>query len=465
MKKLFSIILTSALIISSISVSVFAEEYTPEESYMTGSTTFSAEIETTAIPLSAENLRSAETEFNVSNPTFELPINNDSFVIGSACQYMQRSNGYQVFNFTETIEKEGDAKLYGPITLTPGQICQAQLDGPDNSSLQYALAIYELDSDYNVITPSLDVSPFGVSNIGHESVGTVNNSSETKMYTVSVVSLVGCSATDKFQLNITLGQGFSDTFECNDSAAQSTPLTVNEIESTQYYTVPASLNSPYDNDWYELNVNFDINSLIIVPQNNESITIEMFRVENGILTKQKSNGHSFPVKKGYNYLRITSSSHNSSFSELAYNLAICESANALVKTCSCLLKLNGGDMPVQTYSVGETRYAVTGGDTLKCYVYYYDVNGNLVNDVTDCITVDIFDKAWNSGAPSYHTSGVGYAGNGAAVATIDPCPSAYGQHGGVSGMCYDSSATLTITSYSFGQLENISIFVTSRIMK
>lgn len=467
MKKLFSMMITGALIISSISVSSFAEESALVESCVTDSITFSTEIETTAIPLSAECLKSADTELDVSNSTFDLPINNDSFVIGSECRYMQRSNGYQVFNFSETIEEEGGAKLYGPITLYPGQICQAQLDGPNNPSLQYALALYELDSDYSIITPSLDISTFGVNNIGHESVGTINSSSETKMYAVSVVALVGGSATDEFQLNITLGEGFSDTFECNDSAAQSTYIPIENIGISQFYTLPASLNSPYDNDWYKLEIpdNANFSTLTIIPQNNANITIEMFRVVNGKLTKQKSNGYTFPVAKGYNYLRITSPSKSSSFSERSYTLNIYESVNALVKSFSYSLKLDGGEMPVQSYSAGGTRYAVTGGSTLKCYVYYYDANGNLVDGVKDYISVDIYDKAWNSSAPSYHTYGDGSAQNGVATATISSCPSAYGQHGGVSGMRYDSSATLTITSSVFGQLENIDIFVTSRIMK
>lgn len=455
-----------AIAIANVSVSAHECESTLSEPLSTDTITFSGEIETFPIFLSADLTK--ESNFELENLDLELcSVNKNSFVADSACRYLQRSNGYQVYNFTETIEEEGTAKLYGPITLASGQICQAQLDGPNNSSLQYALAIYELDSDYNVITPCLDISAFGVNNIGHESVGTINSSSETKMYAVYVVSLVGCSATDEFQLNITLGEGFSDTFECNDSAAQSTPITIENIGATQFYTLPASLNSPYDNDWYELEIpsNANFSTLTIIPQNNANITIEMFRVVNGTLTKQKSSGYTFPVAKGYNYLRITSSSKSSSFSERSYTLNIYESVNALVKSCEYKLKLDGGDMPVQTYTVGGTRYAVTGGSTLTCYVYYYDANGNLVNGVTDYISVDIYDKAWNSSAPSYHMYGEGTAQNGVAVATVSSCPSAYGQHGGVSGMRYDSSATLSITSSSFGQLENISIFVTSRIMK
>lgn len=60
MKKLFSMMITGALIISSISVSAFADELTPDELCVTDSITFSAEIETTAIPLSAENLKTDE---------------------------------------------------------------------------------------------------------------------------------------------------------------------------------------------------------------------------------------------------------------------------------------------------------------------------------------------------------------------------------------------------------------------
>lgn len=57
------------------------------------------------------------------------------------------------------------------------------------------------------------------------------------------------------------------------------------------------------------------------------------------------------------------------------------------------------------------------------------INENSVNGVKDNISVDIYDKAWNSSAPSYHTYGEGTARNGVAVTTISSCPSAYGQYG------------------------------------
>lgn len=81
----------------------------------------------------------------------------------------------------------------------------------------------------------------------------------------------------------------------------------------------------------------------------------------------------------------------------------------------------------------------------------------------DKVTVDIYNRAWNTGAISYHASGSSTANNGVTRVTVTS-PQAYGEHTGVSSMRYDSSCMLTITSEEYGVLLDAPIYITSCIM-
>lgn len=387
------------------------------------------------------------------------------FVEDSECVNRMRSNSFTTFNFTGTIDTDGGNKLYGPITLYSNQICQARLYGPSDSSLDYILALYELDSS-NSISSLVTYSDFGNANTDFQSVSAVNTTSDSKNYAIAVISNSGYSVSDNFDLRISIGAGFSDVYEPNDSARIATTATLTNISSSEYFTLGASLNSPYDTDWYDLIVPSDaeFDTLTFIPETDISgISMEMFAVQNGSLVKQSSNGYTFSVNTGHNYFRVSYADiDNEDFTEIAYSLQMYETPNVYIDSVTYEIFMNGEEVPTQNYSSNGLRLALRGGSTFSCKVTYSS-NGKIYTLADDVVTVDIYNRAWNEGAISYHVNGSANSNNGVTNVTVTS-PQAYGQHTGVSNMRYDSSCRLTITSREYGELLTAPIYITSRIM-
>lgn len=455
-KKIISTVISAAICLSAFAINTFAEE----ENVAVYENTFSvAAPNCTSVTL---NLNDG-TNFDLGN--YNNPLPNADFVEGSECRVRARGNAFTKFDFTGTIDSDDDVKLYGPIVLAPNQICQAQLYGPSDTSLDYILALYELDPS-NAISSVVTYSDFNNANTRFQSVSAVNTTEGSVSYAIGVLSNSGYSATDTFDLHLSLGEGFSDFYEPNDSARNATTATLTNVEASQYFTLSASLNSPYDTDWYDLIVpsDADFDTLTLVPQSGVgAIYMEMFAVSNGTLVKQNANGNTYPIKIGHNYLRISSNYiYDENFSETNYAVQIFESPNANIDDITLEIFMNGGEVPTQNYSSNGLRMALRGGSTFSCRVTYKS-NGRVYTLADDTVTVDLYNRSWSVGAPSYHCYNSAKSSNGISYVSVT-APQARGEHNGVSNMRYDSSCHLTITSSTFGELLDAPIYITSRIM-
>ncbi|MGN0599690.1 MAG: hypothetical protein ACI4JK_07320 [Oscillospiraceae bacterium] len=454
-KKVMCAIISAAMCLSTLTSNVLAEE-----NVIVYENTFSiAAPNCTPVELTLDN----GTSFDLGGYNGVLP--NADFVEDSECSIKARSNTFTKFDFTGTINSDDDVMLYGPIVLAPNQICQAQLYGPSDTSLNYILALYELDPS-NAISSVVTYSDFNNANTRFQSVSTVNTTESSVSYAIGVLSNAGYSATDTFDLHISLGAGFSDIYEPNDCARNATTATLTNVEASQYFTLSASLNSPYDTDWFDLIVpsDADFDTLTLVPQSGAgAIYMEMFTVSNGTLVKQNANGNTYPISVGHNYLRISSNYiYDESFTETNYAVQIFESPNAIIDDITLEIFMNNGEVPTQNYSSNGLRMALRGGSTFSCRVTYKS-NGIIYTLADDTVSVDLYNRAWSVGAPSYHCYNSANSSNGISYVSVTS-PQVRGEHSGVSNMRYDSSCHLTITSSTFGELLDAPIYITSRIM-
>lgn len=97
--------------------------------------------------------------------------------------------------YSGTITEEGGTQFLYPIYLQPGELLQAQLDGPSSAQLDYDLYLYEFD----MATGDINSNPINVSNYGTyvnnyeqgaaslpENVGTRNSIGAEKAYALAV---------------------------------------------------------------------------------------------------------------------------------------------------------------------------------------------------------------------------------------------------------------------------------------
>lgn len=64
--------------------------------------------------------------------------------------------------YSGTITEEGGTQFLYPIYVQPGELLQAQLDGPFSAQLDYDLYLYEFDmTTGNMNSKSVDVSSYG----------------------------------------------------------------------------------------------------------------------------------------------------------------------------------------------------------------------------------------------------------------------------------------------------------------
>lgn len=373
---------------------------------------------------------------------------------------------YQVFTFNGTIKTEGDIYPISPITLQPGQILQAQMDGPQNTALEYDLYLFQFDATTGKLnTTPVDASTY-TGTAAPEAVGTVNKATTAQSYAVIAASRKGSSATDQFTLNISLGTSY-DTLETNENAFTASKFQ-NDLTADKSDTIAATLNSPYDNDWFDIYVpsTADFKSIMVSPTPSsdtqiQKLNFEMYRVSNGTeMAKQTSSGYELPVQQGHNYFRISAVDHSNSFSNVAYNITITPVIYAASAKYQVLV--NGSALPIQNYNPGGERYALLEYSTFEWIVTYYSASGYLATGAKDHITAQIYDKDWNEGTPGYYKMGQDDAKNGVAHITMTT-PSVIGAYSS-SFLYYDYDASLILTSSQFGEEYNQPVFITSRIM-
>lgn len=142
--------------------------------------------------------------------------------------------------------ESGDFELYS-LNLSAGEYLQARLTVPNNSSINYALAIY--DSELNVMKASHYIPYLNGGKALEESVGYLSASDE--LIYIGVLSFVGGSETEAYTLDFSLTSNYSilgDTGEPNENVQEAAVLTLGNSGAN----VSGILNTAIDNDWYSL---------------------------------------------------------------------------------------------------------------------------------------------------------------------------------------------------------------------
>lgn len=207
-----------------------------------------------------------------------------------------------------TIEKEGDLR-YTTVTLEKNQIVQTTLKCPTNENLNYDLYLYELNDDGslgNYIDSSTTETyfneyPDGTRKTLDEGISYINKNDATKHYAIIVLAKKGCSAIDKFTINVSSDiAGSYDQAEPNDSPYHAYTIKEGTLSG-------ANLNSCNDQDWFVWNVPEDFKTADISVSNGYKV--ELYTANGTSMVLRNNNGgNSYYVSKGYYYIKVFSDS-------------------------------------------------------------------------------------------------------------------------------------------------------------
>lgn len=225
-------------------------------------------------------------------------------------------------SWTGALKNQGEF-TYITATLAPAQMINATLVCPKNENLNYDLFIYEMDKNgylTNIVSSSTTSTYFntyedGTTKTVDEGTSFVNNTGTTKNYAVIVSAAEGGSATDTFELTVSLSErGSYDTAEPNDSPYYA-------CEARESMLDGGSLHVPNDQDWFMWRASSEFISAKIA--NTAGYNVEVYTAEGNklILTNKNSDG-SYPIANGVNYIKVSASNNGTSFRGKAYSLNI-----------------------------------------------------------------------------------------------------------------------------------------------
>lgn len=342
------------------------------------------------------------------------------------------SSNYNLFTRSGTIDKEGGMYPIYPIDLSAGQTLQAQLQMPKNDALEYDLYLFQFGADGKLTSTPVDACMYN-GNLLPDTVGTVNKGTSVVHYALIVYSRKGASATDQFTVKIALATD-PDVSEPNQNITTATKFS-DIITGQEYTATTLTINTPYDEDWFALNVTnpdeFSHLNIIAatskdsdIPVNNIQVDLYTAAVVSNGITVQKitSNNGDFPVSKGYYYLRIHSDSSN--FSPTSYVLKVRPSydvAKILTDPYN-----NGQPCETVTWRNG-TLYSLDAGAMFGIKATLLSKSGYAVKNAT--VTVSWHDPGWASTYPAEWQGKTesGTTGSDGTVMVSSKMPPAYGQ--------------------------------------
>lgn len=223
-------------------------------------------------------------------------------------------------SWTGVLKNEGEF-TYVTASLAPTQILNATLVCPKNPNFNYDLFVYEIDDNgylTNVVSASTTGTYFntyedGTTKTVDEGAAFVNKTDKTQNYAVIVSATKGGSASDTFELTLSLDvQGNYDSAEPNDSAYYAYGITEGNLTG-------ASLHVINDQDWYMWNATSEFESAKISATSGYDVEVYTANGNNLILTNKNSDG-SYPIATGVNYIKVSSDGEN--FVPSVYSLSI-----------------------------------------------------------------------------------------------------------------------------------------------
>lgn len=199
---------------------------------------------------------SVETAMNFENETFDVSLTgNEVSLYGdsgiktiNAEEKAGRESIQHYGTVSDYLSDTGDYELYS-LNLPAGDYLQARLTVPNNTSINYALVLY--DSELNVIKMSHYIPYLNEGKTLEESIGYLPTSDE--LIYIGVFSLVGGSATEAYTLDFSITTNYSelsDPSEPDENVQEATTLNLGRAGAS----VSGILNSAIDNDWYSFTV-------------------------------------------------------------------------------------------------------------------------------------------------------------------------------------------------------------------
>lgn len=481
MKKLLSLLLSSAMLISCLMLSAVAVD-----SIEPGELTISAAENN--IPMDIDSSTATITElpmvlsddFTEDTQAIEFP--SDDFVMpvdlpasanGMPINTRQRSANNE-FHFSGTIaEPNGMFAIY-PIVLNNRDNIHAELIGPSNSALNYDLRLYEMDASTGELISLVDICAYSSASALPQTVATINRASSAKTYALIVYALTGSSATETFDVNITVGHG-GDPAESNDNAFTAYNLDVMTVNG--YHISGTTLDSAKDSDWFIFAVpqQTDFAHIKISNAANSNVKFQLYYVSSGTtLVELKEVNGRFPVRTGAIYLRVTDNGNNFAGGDVAYEPVIAVSFSP-TKISSTFQMNEYNDIPTQTYKVwnlDETEYhpekrnALLGSCRLVWTATFLSPSGYICTDATNSLHIRVTNTSWVPVEFQSASKDSAPAVNGVATCVLEKSVGCRGVYQGVSYMSYDVACTLNMWADGFPSITDgaMPIFVTSRIM-
>ncbi|MFK4300646.1 MULTISPECIES: hypothetical protein [unclassified Paenibacillus] len=327
--------------------------------------------------------------------------------------------------YSGTITEEGGTQFLYPIYLQPGELLQAQLDGPFSAQLDYDLYLYEFDMTTGDINPNpIDASTYGTYFNNYEqgaaslpeNVGARNAIGSEKAYAIAVHAKKGSSINAPFYLTVDTSSSY-DAYEPDESAFHAYNFTFSTGGSSLN---SRSIHSGIDNDWYQITIpasrNYDaLNVKLDSTSESYGYKAEVYGALSGnqmVLLPQTN--HNVTLNTGTYYVRVYTTNQYSADHLYTLTLKPVLRAGKIVINGYDSSKNGPNDYP--TYSYGR-HYRVTGTSdfTVKGVVTTTD-NYPVANAPVDMTWLN---QNWTEGSGNRTRTGTAYTDqNGAFSVTV-----------------------------------------------
>lgn len=327
--------------------------------------------------------------------------------------------------YSGTITEEGGTQFLYPIYLQPGELLQAQLDGPFSAQLDYDLYLYEFDMTTGNINPNpIDASTYGTYFNNYEqgaaslpeNVGARNAIGSEKAYAIAVHAKKGSSINAPFYLTVDTSSSY-DAYEPDESAFHAYNFTFSTGGSSLN---SRSIHSGIDNDWYQITIpasrNYDaLNVKLDNASESYGYKAEVYGAlsDNQMVLLPQTN-HNVSLNTGSYYVRVYTTNQFSA--DHLYTLTLKPVLRAGKIVINGYDSSKNGPSSYLTYSYGR-HYLVIGASsfTVKGVVTTTD-NYPVANTPVD---VTWLNQNWTEGSGNRTRTGTAYTDqNGAFSVTL-----------------------------------------------
>lgn len=234
--------------------------------------------------------------------------------MGTLSRGMVRSANSITQSFTDFITAEGDARLV-QFSLEEGEIFNASLVCPNNSNLNYDLALASVAEDGSLsLVGSCTLGTYIDPETGKtvdEGISYIHNQATTGNFAILVIATTGSSSVDSFTLTVSLDTvGSYDSNEANDS-----PFTATRMSSL---SATGSLHVVNDQDWYVVNMNSGVYNVTAGDYQAEVYYVE----DNNVMVRERKSGNNYVLDSRTYFIKVFSDASQDQFEFGDYTLGI-----------------------------------------------------------------------------------------------------------------------------------------------